>query len=594
MSLAEDSSTADGRPLPDRSECRTGPETRPLTGGVDSGVAEAGTGVALVRMSGARRSLRRSPMIGLLMAVHLTLLLSAVASTATAVEIQELSVSVDPTSGPPGTSVTATATGYGGCGPEVSEEPGDPDGSGDPDGGNDGGYVEVASYGGPVGDGQVAFFWDGDQLGAVDVGDGSASMTFAVPESAAPGNHQVHTECTFDGDLNVSTSFVVEPPFVPHEPVVSVDPTSAPPGSSVTAVATGYGGCPPSGLDDVGDGQVAFFWNSDELGVADVGDGSASTTFAVPESASPGDHQVVTRCLGDDELNASTRFTVEPPIETLVPVPNIIGMSVEEATDRLAAGRLALGQVSGLGGIVDSQDPAPGQQVPVGSTVDLTVVRVDPQPVVVPDLIGLNVAEVPGVLAGLGLVLGSQSGDGDVVRSQEPEPGSPVPPGSAVNISVETEVPPEPLVEVPDLTGMTVDEARAALTAAGLEVGNSLDGAGIVESQEPDAGTLVPVATAVSLSLEGTRTPWWPIAAAALLVLLGTAVSAHQVTRSSRDRRWLRKHMRLAPGVAPAPGFVITEPRREREPPTLVVRLVTHADSGTQVLEEVPRDHQYA
>jgi beta-lactam-binding protein with PASTA domain len=588
MSLAEDSTTAYGRPVPDGSESRAGPETRPLTGGVYTGVAEAGTGVALVRMSGARRSPRRSTMLGLLMAVALMLLLSGVASTATAVLIQRPSVWVGPTSGPPGTSLTATATGYGGCGPEV------PEGPGDPEGGDYGGDVEVAIYGGPVGDGQVAFFWGGDQLGVVDVSDGSASMTFAVPESAAPGDHQVYTECTVDGGLNASTSFVVEPPVVPQAPVVSVDPTSGPPGSSVTAVATGYGGCPPSGLDDVGDGQVAFLWDGDQQGVVEASDGSASTTFAVPESAALGDHQVLTRCLGDDELNASTRFTVEPPVEAPVIVPDIIGMSVEEATDRLVAEGLALGDVSGVGDVVDSQDPPAGEEVPVRSTVDVTVVRVEPQPVVVPDLVGLNVAEVPGVLAERGLVLGSQSGDGEVVRSQNPEPGSLVPPGSAVNISVETEVPPEPLVEVPDLTGLPVDEARATLAAAGLEVGDSLDGSGIVESQEPGAGTLVPVATAVSLSLEGTRTPWWPIAAAALVVLLGAALSTHQVTRSSRDRRWLRKHMRLAPGVASAPGFDITEPLGEREPPTLVVRLVTHADSGTQVLEEVPRDHQYA
>jgi len=573
MSLGADSTAADRQLVPDGCEVRAAHELGPLTPGVDTGVVPAGSGVVLARTSGARRSPQRSLALGLLMAVAMTQSVSDVASTATAVEIAAPQVSVKPDSGLPGESVTAEATEYGGCS-QVFEGDGVDSDSTRP--------------------GQVVFYLDEMKLEAVDISGGSASTTFAVPDSAAPGEHTVHTRCDIDIELTASTSFVVETRVEPQGPLLLLEPTSGPPGTDVTAVATGYGRCPPAGLDDVGDGQVAFYWDSDELGVADVGDGSASRTFAVPESASHGDHEVATRCLGDDELNASTRFTVEPPIETLVPVPNVIGMSVEEATDRLVAERLALGQVSGLGGIVDSQDPPAGQQVPVGSTVDVTVERVDPQLVVVPDLIGLNVAEVPGVLAGLGLVLGSQSGDGDVVRSQEPEPGSLVPPGNAVTISVETEVPPDRLVEVPDLIGMTVDEAMAALTAAGLEEGNSLAGSGIVKSQEPAAGTLVPVATAVSLSLDETRTPWWPFAAAALAVLLGSALSAHQVTQPSRDRRWLRRHMRLAPGPSPAPWFDITECRTEMEPPTLVVRLESLPDGGTQVLEEVPRDHHYA
>jgi PASTA domain len=495
------------------------------------------------------------------------LLLSSVASTASA-EIQGPSVSVDPPSGSPGTNVTAVASGYGGCPASAFDD---------------------------AAPGKVAFFWDADQLGSAVLTGGSASVDFMVPESVALGDHRVRTQCLGASNLTASTSFaVVKPVAEPQEPFVSVDPTTGPPGTSVTTVATGYGGCLPSGYDDVGDGQVAFFWDGDQLDIVEVSGGSASTTFAVPESAASGEHQLRSQCLGDDDLTASTRFTVEPPVETLVIVPNIIGISVEEATARLVADGLALGDVSGVGDVIDSQDPPPGEEVPGGSTVEVTVVAVEPELVLVPNLVGLNVAEVPGVLAERGLALGQRSGDGDVVRSQNPESGFLVRPGSAVSVSVESAIPPPLLVEVPDLTGMTVDEARVAVAAVGLEVGNSPGGSGIVEGQEPDAGTLVPVATAVSLTLEGTRRPWWPIAAAALATLLGAALSAHQVTRSSRDRGWLRRHMRLVPRAAPAPGLDITESRTEMESPTLVVRLEPHADGGIQVLEEVPRDHQYA
>jgi beta-lactam-binding protein with PASTA domain len=98
---------------------------------------------------------------------------------------------------------------------------------------------------------------------------------------------------------------------------------------------------------------------------------------------------------------------------------------------------LALGRIGGDGAVITAQSPSPGDAAAVGSSVD---VRLEPSPPVlatVPDLVGLAASEVPTLLRNRGLVLGTRSGDGDTVRRQSPPPGSRVPQGTAVDISVE-------------------------------------------------------------------------------------------------------------------------------------------------------------
>ena len=50
-------------------------------------------------------------------------------------------------------------------------------------------------------------------------------------------------------------------------------------------------------------------------------------------------------------------------------VPNVIGMTISEATDRLEEVGLARSGVSGGGDIVEATDPAPGTLLPPGTEV---------------------------------------------------------------------------------------------------------------------------------------------------------------------------------------------------------------------------------
>jgi beta-lactam-binding protein with PASTA domain len=496
----------------------------------------------------------RLMLIPLLMAAALLLLPSGVNSTAHSVEIQNPTVSINPTSGHPGTSATAFATGYGACPSDV--------------------FNDVSQY--------VAFFWDRELLKVVKLTGGSASTTFTVPDE--PGDHEVSAQCDADGSRTESSNFTVLPVEI-QTPFVSVDPTSGQPGTSATAFATGYGACPSDVFNDVSQ-YVVFFWDRELLKVVELTGGSASTTFTVPDE--PGDHEVSAQCDADGSRTESSNFTVNPVNVPTVIVPNVVGMSVDEATRTLIAENLDSGEVSGDGDVVVGQDPLAGDEVPVGSTVDITVVADGPELVVVPNVVGLDVADASDVLAEQGLELGDQVGDGDVVGSQNPEADARVPPGSLVSISLDSTVPPPPLVAVPNLTGLTLEDAGATVAAAGLALGNGADGDGKVQAQDPAPGTLVPVGTAVTLTLaSSTETPWWPVAVAVLALLLAVASAAFKATRPRRDRRWLRKHMRLIPGAASAPEFDVREPRTEQAAPTLVVRLQPRADGGMQVLEEI-------
>jgi beta-lactam-binding protein with PASTA domain len=431
---------------------------------------------------------------------------------------------------------------------------------------------------------------------------------------------------------------------------LTLTPSTGPPGTNVEAIASGFETCPPTGNDDVGPGDIGFFWDGlDKLAVVPVQKGSAATAFVVPESASLADHKVVARCLGDERLADSAIFTVTPPVKVPVLVPELLQLSLEEARQKLAAAKLVLGRVSGTGEPVCRQDPPAGTEVQAGSLVEVTVGCVEPALVVVPNLVdesvdeasgdltsaglrlagvsgsgdtvksqspaagaevprgtavsvtlgpavpvlvdvpnlvGAAVDDVPARLVASGLVLGQVSGTGEVVRSQRPPAGTQVRRGTAVSVSVQAGVPPSSLIAVPNVIGKTTAQARSAFAAAGLVLGNAPDGDGPVGSQEPAGGTLVPAGSAVMITLTHPA-PRWPVGV--LLVLLAAAVVGPRIIRSRRDRRWVRAHVRVRGGASQAPTVEIAEQPDASFQPTHVVRLEPRADRGTQVLEEVDR-----
>ncbi|MBW3577860.1 MAG: PASTA domain-containing protein [Actinobacteria bacterium] len=188
-----------------------------------------------------------------------------------------------------------------------------------------------------------------------------------------------------------------------------------------------------------------------------------------------------------------------------VGVPDLGGLTVEAAQERLSSAGLALGEVTEQPsaeqpeGRVVAQDPAAGSDVEPGTAVDL-VVSSGRSPVAVPAVIGLAVEAAQERLSSAGLALGevteqpsAEQPEGRVV-AQDPAAGSDVEPGADVDLVVSTG--PEP-IEVPDVVGSGLDEAIAELSSLGLEaevgaeVFNETVPEGVVVEQEPVPGAIL-------------------------------------------------------------------------------------------------------
>jgi beta-lactam-binding protein with PASTA domain len=142
-------------------------------------------------------------------------------------------------------------------------------------------------------------------------------------------------------------------------------------------------------------------------------------------------------------------LTVAEP-EPLVQVPNFVGLSEQEALQRLPSGLagafspLRRGEVQGrgTGGRVVRQDPKPGQMVSRGTAVDLVIEgggdRAPDTRVQVPNLVNLGVRSAVQRLSELNLQAryGTRGEPTGCVTGQQPKAGAMVERGTAVYLEV--------------------------------------------------------------------------------------------------------------------------------------------------------------
>ncbi len=198
---------------------------------------------------------------------------------------------------------------------------------------------------------------------------------------------------------------------------------------------------------------------------------------------------------------------------TLVPVPgDLAGLSEEDATAALEAAGLVAEIVPQAddevdeGTVIGFAGDAPPAEVPRGSTVRLAVSSGDDE-VEVPDVEGLTYAAAVEELEALGLVVeprgerrSGRQEVGEVIRT-DPEEGDEVDVGSTVVVVVAID-----RVQVPDVEGMSAEEARAAVEGAGLTVGNVLGpDDGIVFMTVPGTGAQMEVGASVDLIMRRGR-----------------------------------------------------------------------------------------
>jgi serine/threonine-protein kinase len=190
------------------------------------------------------------------------------------------------------------------------------------------------------------------------------------------------------------------------------------------------------------------------------------------------------------------------------PVPPLVGQPLDVAEDLLQEAGLQLGEVTErpdpnfAAGIVVEQNPASGVRVGADTPVNL-VVSTGPETVLVPEVEGLTEREAITALQNRGLLFDTEEeysssvDDGRVIRS-DPEAGEEAQSGDTVLLVVSKGPAP---VEVPNLVGMTADQAEATLTdlelvmtiSANTEPVADQSQDGIIQSQVPSVGaTLFP------------------------------------------------------------------------------------------------------
>lgn len=183
-------------------------------------------------------------------------------------------------------------------------------------------------------------------------------------------------------------------------------------------------------------------------------------------------------------------------------VPWVIGLDEVAAVERLEARRFT----------VVGREPRFSEEVAAGVVIDATiggdaissgrllepgtgfelVVSDGPVPRSVPTVTGSTAEEAGVTLGGLGLVLvrGDDVFSDEVavglIVSQGTAPGSTVARGAEVTVTVSKG---PDLRTVPDVAGMSIDEATAALESVGLVRSGVAGGGSVVESSSPAAGT---------------------------------------------------------------------------------------------------------
>lgn len=185
-----------------------------------------------------------------------------------------------------------------------------------------------------------------------------------------------------------------------------------------------------------------------------------------------------------------------------VVVPDVVGQPEADAITAITDAGLAAASVQAAddtvpAGSVISQDPVAGTSVAAGSTVTLTI-STGPGTVVVPDVSGQPAADAQAELEAQGFAVTTEEAasvdvEAGLVIDTNPAAGTEVAPGTTVVMTVSTGA---GEAVVPDLFGMTVEEATAAGETAGLIVTivpdpDDPDPDGLVVSQDPAAGATV-------------------------------------------------------------------------------------------------------
>jgi eukaryotic-like serine/threonine-protein kinase len=199
-----------------------------------------------------------------------------------------------------------------------------------------------------------------------------------------------------------------------------------------------------------------------------------------------------------------------------VSVPAVTGLKQAQAEARITHAGLTASSSQAASatvpeGTVISQSPKAGSDAKKGARVGI-VVSSGPGSLALPDVVGQQGTQATATLQAAGLHPTTQSQASTKVKqgiviSTDPTAGTELQEGSPVTVVVSSG---PQQVAVPEVTGSSEAEAKAALKAAGLKLGkvtrqpSNEQAAGTVLSQSPVAATQLPAGGAVDLTVAQT------------------------------------------------------------------------------------------
>ncbi len=204
------------------------------------------------------------------------------------------------------------------------------------------------------------------------------------------------------------------------------------------------------------------------------------------------------------------------------PAPDLRGKSIEEAKALAEEEGFTIKQGKDIysndypEGKVCTQDPEPGAETPKEGTITVHISKGSKEGVV-PNVVGMNQADVEEYLKEYGYVLGNvkmvtdPAAEGTVL-SQDPERGTPLEKESKINIEVSDGKGTEKGT-VPSVTGLSLDEAKKRIKEEGFKVGrvdydwdNSI-AKGYVIYQQYQANSLLDKGTTIDIQVSSGPEP---------------------------------------------------------------------------------------
>jgi len=168
-----------------------------------------------------------------------------------------------------------------------------------------------------------------------------------------------------------------------------------------------------------------------------------------------------------------------------ISVPDLSGLKISKLDSLLAIHSFNYKIIDSLydgekipGSVLD-QDPAPNSKVKENRTIYLTINAINPPDVKMPDLVDVSFRQAQAMLQSFGLVTGDVVYRSDLAKNAVLEqlyknriikPGTMIPKGAVIDLVLGDGLG-DVEVEVPDLTGLTHEEAMLKLSQSSLAIG---------------------------------------------------------------------------------------------------------------------------